>query len=257
MKRRTITWTWENPEVQELFVKLIKFPDDSQSSHEVDQMECLLDLRPPMRVLDVGCGKGRHALELARRSYQVTAIDVASVYLQHAQHRALEQHLDIEFRLQRGAEFEENDIYDFILAYNHTLGFMSAEELARHFRRIWLALKPGGKFLLTLAGPKIVPGASPEKVRNWIEQDGRYVLSEKYLENGYQYERGAIIDTLADELIEYHEQQKAFAFDEVRSLFLTAGFDWFDCLSNLKGTPATAHDFGVFVGYRELVGARM
>jgi D-alanine-D-alanine ligase len=257
MKRRTITWTWENPEAQELFVELIKFPDESQSSQEVDQMERLLGLRPPMRVLDLGCGKGRHALELARRGYQVTAIDVAAVYLQHAQRRALEQHLAIEFRLQRGAELEENGIYDFILAYNHTLGFMSTEELARHFRRIWSALKPGGKFLLTLAGPKIVPDVSPEKVRNWTEQEGRYVLREKYLENGYQVERGAVIDTLEDELIEYYEQQKAFAYDEVQSLLLTAGFDGFDCLSDLKGTPATAYDFGVFVGYRELVDGRV
>jgi len=257
MKRRIITWTWENPEAQELFIELIKFPDESQSSHEVDQMEKLLDLQPPMRVLDLGCGKGRHALELARRGYQVTAIDVASVYLQHAQRRALEQHLAIEFRLQRGAELEENGIYDFILAYNHTLGFMSAEELARHFRRIWSALKPGGKFLLTLAGPKIVPDVSPETVRDWTEQGGRYVLREKYMENGYQVERGAIIDTLEDELIEYHEQQKAFAYDEVRSLLLTAGFDRFDCLRDLQGTPATAYDFGVFVGYKALVDGRV
>jgi SAM-dependent methyltransferase len=257
MKRRTITWTWENPEAQELFVEWIKFPDDSQSSHEVDQMERLLDLRPPMRVLDLGCGKGRHALELARRGYQVTAIDVAAVYLQHAQRRAQEQHLAIEFRLQRGAELEENGIYDFVLAYNHTLGFMSTEELVQHFRRIWLALKPGGKFLLTLAGPKIMPNASPEKVRHWTEHGGRYLLSEKYLENGYQYERGAIIDTLADELIEYHEQQKAVAYDEVRSLLLTAGFDRLDCLRDLKGTPASADDFGVFVGYKELVDRRV
>ncbi len=182
MKRRTITWTWENPEAQELFVELIKFPDESQSSQEVDQLERLLGLQPPLRVLDLGCGKGRHALELARRGYQVTAIDVAAVYLQHAQRRAHEQHLAIDFRLQRGAELEENGIYDFILAYNHTLGFMSAEELARHFRRIWSALKPGGKLLLTLAGPKIVPDVSPETVRSWTEQGGRYVLREKYSE---------------------------------------------------------------------------
>ena len=76
-------------------------------------------------------------------------------------------------------------------------------------------------------------------------------MSEKYLEKSYQYERGAIIDTLEDELIEYHEQQKAFAYDEVRSLLLKAGFDEFDCLSDLQGTLATADDFGVFVGYRD------
>ena len=77
------------------------------------------------------------------------------------------------------------------------------------------------------------------------------------MENGYRYEWGVIIDTLADELIEYHEQQKAFAYDEVRSLLLTAGFDWIDCLNDLRGTPATSNDFGIFVGYKELVNRRV
>ncbi len=66
-------------------------------------------------------------------------------------------------------------------------------------------------------------------------------------------ENQAIIDTLKDALIEYHEQQKAVAYDEARSLLLTAGFDRLNCLRDLNGTPATAADFGVFVGHKALI----
>src|SRR6059058_3124744 len=34
---------------------------------EIDQLEALLQLRPPLRILDLPCGQGRHAIELARR----------------------------------------------------------------------------------------------------------------------------------------------------------------------------------------------
>ncbi len=35
----------------------------------------LLDLRPGMRVLDLGCGEGRHAFEAYRRGARVVAVD--------------------------------------------------------------------------------------------------------------------------------------------------------------------------------------
>ncbi|MBJ7454275.1 MAG: methyltransferase domain-containing protein, partial [Blastococcus sp.] len=35
----------------------------------------LLDLRPGMRVLDLGCGEGRHAFEAYRRGADVVAVD--------------------------------------------------------------------------------------------------------------------------------------------------------------------------------------
>ena len=44
---------------------------------EIDQLEALLQLRPPLRILDLPCGQGRHAIELARRGYEVTGVDLS------------------------------------------------------------------------------------------------------------------------------------------------------------------------------------
>ncbi|MGH2807935.1 MAG: class I SAM-dependent methyltransferase, partial [Actinomycetota bacterium] len=51
----------------------------------------LLRLPAEARILDVGCGPGRHALPLARAGYQVTGIDVSERFLQIARDRANEQ----------------------------------------------------------------------------------------------------------------------------------------------------------------------
>ena len=48
---------------------------------EVDQIEALLHLHPPRRILDLPCGQGRHAIELARRSYDVTGVDLSEYML--------------------------------------------------------------------------------------------------------------------------------------------------------------------------------
>jgi len=55
---------------------------------EVDRLEVLLALRPPARILDLACGQGRHTIELARRGYQVTGVDLSTYLLDVAAARA-------------------------------------------------------------------------------------------------------------------------------------------------------------------------
>ena len=131
-----------------------------------------MGLRPGARVLDVGCGNGRHVLELARRGYRAVGIDVATTYLDDARTEAVRLQLDVEFRFQRGSEIREKATYDFVLAYNHTLGFMADDELAEHFRRVRKAVKPSGSFLLVLAGPRLVPGQDLGPAKDWAERKG-------------------------------------------------------------------------------------
>ncbi|MCB0995255.1 MAG: class I SAM-dependent methyltransferase [Acidimicrobiales bacterium] len=51
---------------------------------EVDALVELLDLRAGERVLDVGCGPGRHAHELARRGVQVVGVDISERFVEVA-----------------------------------------------------------------------------------------------------------------------------------------------------------------------------
>src|SRR5207237_4588127 len=55
---------------------------------EIDQLEALLQARPPLRVLDLPCGQGRHAIELARRGYEVTGMDLSPFLIELARERA-------------------------------------------------------------------------------------------------------------------------------------------------------------------------
>lgn len=48
---------------------------------EIDFLETELTMAPGTRVLDVGCGPGRHALELARRGHRVVGVDVSQTFI--------------------------------------------------------------------------------------------------------------------------------------------------------------------------------
>ena len=72
----------------------------------------------PGRALDVACGVGRHAVWLAERGWQVTAVDGSRVAIEILQQRASDKGLVIDSRiadLERDEFIIEPDSYDLIL----------------------------------------------------------------------------------------------------------------------------------------------
>ncbi|MDR7545266.1 MAG: methyltransferase domain-containing protein [Armatimonadota bacterium] len=80
---------WRDVFDRPAFLQLYERADLERAGSQVDQALALLDLRPPARVLDVCCGYGRHAVELARRGFEVTGVDISEVQVRRAvQHAA-------------------------------------------------------------------------------------------------------------------------------------------------------------------------
>lgn len=247
MKKKVINWTWDNVDSQKSFLEWQGMPDEKQTINEASMMESILNVHAPSKMLDIGCGTGRHSIEFARRGYDVTGIDIAETYLKEAIKKAEENDLNINFKLERGSDLKEQNIYDFAIAYYHTLGFMDNEELNTHLNNIYKSIKTGGKFLLRTAGPQIIPTIKQEKIRNWGEKNDKFILSEKGIEDGYRIEKCITIDIANDEIIEYQEKQKAFSLNDVVNLLKNSGFSKIDCYKDLDGNIATDEEFGVYV----------
>jgi SAM-dependent methyltransferase len=67
------------------------------TEQEVEFIVDALGLVPGMRVLDVGCGPGRHALALARRGFDVVGVDHSAEFVALARQAAAEEGLDVTF----------------------------------------------------------------------------------------------------------------------------------------------------------------
>src|SRR2546430_5113606 len=76
--------TWFGPES----LALCDYTLRERTPVEIDRLEALLRLRPPLRILDLPCGQGRHAIELARRAYDVTGVDLSPYLIGVAKARA-------------------------------------------------------------------------------------------------------------------------------------------------------------------------
>lgn len=228
----------------------IRFPDADTSARDVDLIEDFVGLNPPVDILEVACGIGRYAIEFAKRGYRVVAIDVAKQLLDQAERAAQDANVAVEFRLQAASELTEKSHLDFVLAYWHVIGFMTDAERRSHFAAIHSALKPGCSFLYVFQGPRLVPGRKGETVapvRNWMEKDGKFILTARSVQDGIPEEYSMVIDTETAEIIEYREQKGALGYQDVLDHLKGAGFKSVRAYKDFTKTPATPEEFSIFV----------
>jgi len=84
-----MTQWFEDPRFWDGFKELLFRPERRAAAPaEVDALVALLGIAPPARVLDLCCGIGRHAAELARRGFTVTGVDLHEPYLAEARSAA-------------------------------------------------------------------------------------------------------------------------------------------------------------------------
>ena len=65
---------------------------------ECDFIENEIEFNKQSRILDIGCGTGRHSIELTKRGYKVTGVDLSDSQLERAKAKATEQNLRIDFQ---------------------------------------------------------------------------------------------------------------------------------------------------------------
>lgn len=104
-----------------------------------------------MRILDVGCGTGRHAIELTKRGYQVTGIDLSESQLAWARAKAAEQHLDMDFRRCDARQLPFHDEFDVaIMLCEGAFPLMETDEMNFEIlKNVTRAIKSNGKLIFT------------------------------------------------------------------------------------------------------------
>jgi len=118
---------------------------------EVDFIEKEINFDKNVKILDIGCGTGRHSIELTKRGYKVVGIDLSENQLNKAKEKAAAQNLEIDFRLQDARNEHFINEFDLVIMLCEG-GFSLMETDEMNFNILQnarKALKANGKFVFT------------------------------------------------------------------------------------------------------------
>jgi SAM-dependent methyltransferase len=130
-------------------------PFTRDTVNEVDFLIEELELPAKGRILDIGCGSGRHCIELARRGYLVTGVDFSSGMLMEAQREAKKAGVLVEWIQADATKFRSKKPFDAVICLcEGAFALLSIEDdSATHdlsiLRNINASLKRSGRFVLT------------------------------------------------------------------------------------------------------------
>jgi len=104
-----------------------------------------------LKILDVGCGTGRHAIELTTRGYSVTGIDLSETQLKRAKDKSESKNLKIDFQQQDARNLSFNNEFDIaIMLCEGGFPLMETDEMNFEIlKSVTKSLNSHGKFIFT------------------------------------------------------------------------------------------------------------
>ena len=224
---------------RQIYLDLYAEEDTRLAVEQVDDLVRLLDIPPGASILDVCCGYGRHAIELAKRGFRVTGIDLAPKQIDEAKRRASESDIEIEFLHGDAGEMSFLKPFDVALSLFLSFGFDDDEGNLRMLRRISEATASGGVLLMDLWNrEKEIRDFSPVAIE---ERDGGIRVEKRW---EFDQWNGRLnwenLVKLPDGSTERWEHSvRAYTLVELRHMLEEVGFRMEKVYGDFKGSDYT------------------
>ena len=118
---------------------------------ECDFIEGEIARDKSLKIIDIGCGTGRHAIELTKRGYTVTGVDLSENQITRAREKAQEAGVTIDFQIQDARNLPFDGEFDLaIMLCEGGFSLMETDEMNFEIlKNATKALKSKGKFIFT------------------------------------------------------------------------------------------------------------
>jgi cyclopropane fatty-acyl-phospholipid synthase-like methyltransferase len=192
-----------------------------QTNAEADFLVKTLECAPGSRLLDVPCGNGRHSLELAKRGYQMTGLDISEQFIEEA--RASSSEAQIEWVLGDMRHVVGEATFDGAFCVGNSFGYFEYSDMEAFLNGVARALKPGARFV-------VGTGTAAESIllnlkeRTWYQIEdilfaieNRYQVEESCLDTNHTFVRDGKVETR-------QSKHWIYTLGEIRRMLERAGF---------------------------------
>lgn len=198
---------------------LYKNRDLDEASKLIDNLVKYLAPEEKASMLDLGCGKGRHSLYLAKKGFQVTGIDLSIPSIKHA--RQFEQE-NLSFYSHDMRQLFRSNYYDYIFNFFTSFGYFQQDR--EHLNALVNARKgltKGGIFGIDFFNTTYILDhlvAEEEKLVDGIRFKITRSLQSGFIVKNIQFEAEG-------RTLEFEERVRAFSKEDLYGLLKQAGLE--------------------------------
>ncbi|MGE3802664.1 MAG: class I SAM-dependent methyltransferase [Candidatus Kapaibacterium sp.] len=216
----------------EYYLQLYSHRNDIEAEACIDIVQRATQFHPndvdKCRVLDIACGAGRHAITLAKRGFDVTAVDLSTNLLRHAHTQGQKEKVSIKF-LQldmRSLDFKAE--FDLAVQLFSSFGyFNTVDEDFAVIQGARRSLRDIGYYAIDLINPLVLEKTLIPKSTKVLD-DGVKIIEERVIvEDRVEKE---ITVQLKKEKLKFHESVRIYTPEKIERLLREAGFlptHWF------------------------------
>jgi len=203
-----------------------------QTAAEASFLYDHLQLGPGMSALDVPCGNGRHAVELARRGIVMTGVDLSAGFLDEA--RLREPAIEWVHGDMRSLPWTSR--FDAAYCCGNSFGYFDHGNCQKFLDAVAAALKPGGRFILEsgAVSESLLPVLQPERKLRIGDLDyhsrNTYDAAEGRMDITYTFTRGE-----QREVKPTHQWVHSAA--ELRRMLRRSGLEPLAAFGDFEGAP--------------------
>ncbi len=170
--------TWFNSKYYHL---LYNNRNDAEAQNFIDNLIAYLQPKPQSKMLDLACGKGRHAKYLAEKGFDVCGIDLSPNSIAEAQKNETE---NLHFYEHDMRHIFRVNYFDTVFSFFTSMGyFEKPSDDEKQFKAMQAAVKAGGSLVIDFMNVKVV--LQKMKPFQKIERENVVFEIEKLVANGF------------------------------------------------------------------------
>uniref|UniRef100_Q3AS64 Methyltransferase, putative n=1 Tax=Chlorobium chlorochromatii (strain CaD3) TaxID=340177 RepID=Q3AS64_CHLCH len=189
-------------------------------------------------VLDIACGAGRHAIELARRGYNVTGNDLSTTLLNEAAKAAKQEKLPLQLTNYDMRHVPTHQRYQLVVQLFTSFGYFDSKaEDGAVVQKVWELLHKNGWYVLDLLNPDYL---AANFIAESQRQVGELTIKEKRTLEANRVRKELCILSPSGETLHFSEAVWLYSADEIVDILHNVGFHTTEIVGNYDGSTFNA-----------------
>lgn len=218
---------------------LYKHRDYEEAAEFLDHLIEYFQIEPNAKILDLACGKGRHAIYLNEKGFDVTGVDLSEENIKFASSKSNDT---LRFKVHDMRHVFARNEFDYVFNLFTSFGYFDTkQENLGVIDATIQSLKPGGRFLLDFLNPYVV-------VNNLVHEEDQTIenihfrIQRKYTEDEFIL-KNIIIDDHGQHY-EFQEKVKAIRRTDFLDYFKKINLEVIDIFGDYELSPYKKEESG-------------